>query len=232
MTADGAHHQPPDERNRTIMNTHVDKDAGQFWEGLYAGRQARSLDATPNAVLADVLTTLGEDLPPGEAVDLGCAEGTDSVWLAGRGWTVLGVDVSATALERSRARAAHAGVPDRVRTERHDLGQSFPSGSFDLVNAQYLQTPLELPRARVLGQAAAAVRPHGLLLIVDHASVAPWSWNQDPGTFPTPRETLATLELDPADWLEYRVEAADREATGPHGQVATVTDNVIALRRR
>jgi chemotaxis protein methyltransferase CheR len=230
VTADSKHEQHPDER--TIMNAHDGTDGAQFWEGLYAGHQARPLDAKPNAVLADVLTTLGDDLPPGEAVDLGCAEGADSVWLAGRGWTVLGVDISATALERTRARATHAGVSDQVRTERHDLGRSFPTESFDLVNAQYLQTPLEFPRARVLGQAAAAVRPHGLLLIVDHASVAPWSWNQDSVTFPTPRETLATFKLDPADWIEYRVEAADREATGPDGQVATVTDNVIALRRR
>lgn len=214
------------------MNAHDDTEAGRFWEDLYAGREARPLDAGPNAVLADVLTGLGEDLPPGDAVDLGCAEGADSTWLAGRGWTVLGVDVSATALERTRARAARAGVSDRVETEAHDLGRSFPIRSFDLVNAHYLQTPLEFPRARVLRRAAAAVRPNGLLLIVDHASVAPWSWNQGAVTFPTAHTTLATLDLDPADWTEHRVEAADREATGPDGQVATVTDNVIALRRR
>lgn len=210
----------------------MDVTAEDFWDGLYAGRRARSLDAGPNAMLVAVLSGLAQDLRVGYALDLGCAEGSDSVWLADRGWDVLGVDVSPTALERTRARAEYAGVAERVRTEQHDLGSSFPSGRFDLVAASYLQTPLSFPRARILQQAAAAVRPGGLLLIVDHASTAPWSWDRGKDVvYPTPRETLDTLELDPADWTEHRVEAARREAAAPDGRVATVTDNVISLRR-
>lgn len=208
------------------------EDAETFWEDVYAGREARPLDAPPNAVLSAVLSGLAADLPAGDALDLGCAEGADTVWLGRRGWDVLGVDVSTTALDRTQARAEQAGVGGQVRTERHDLGASFPVGHFDLVSAHYLQTPLTFPRARVLQQAGAAVRPGGVLLVVDHASVAPWSWDRRVVTFPTPRETLDTLELNPADWTELLVEAADREATGPQGQVATVTDNVMALRRR
>lgn len=220
-----------DERGEQDVDENI-TNAEKFWDDLYSGREARPLDAGPNAVLSTVLTGLGAGLPTGDALDLGCAEGADTVWLAHRGWSVLGVDVSTTALERTRARAEHAAVGGRVRTEQHDLGVSFPAGHFDLVSAHYLHTPLDFPRARVLQRAAAAVRPGGLLLIVDHASVAPWSWNQDEDVvFPTPRDTLDTLDLDPADWTEHRVEAADRQASGPDGQVAGVTDNVMALRR-
>ncbi|GAA2120560.1 hypothetical protein GCM10009802_23320 [Streptomyces synnematoformans] len=67
-------------------------------------------------------------------------------------------------------------------TERHDLARSFPSGTFDLVSAQYFQTPFALPRAAILRTAAPALHPGGRLLVVDHGSIAPWSWNQDPGT--------------------------------------------------
>jgi hypothetical protein len=60
--------------------------------------------------------------------------------------------------------------------------------------------------------------------------VAPWSWNQG-ATIPTPDETLAGLNLDPTSWRVLSCEARDWTATGPGGQMAEVTDNVIALHR-
>ena len=73
--------------------------------------------------------------------------------------------------------------------------------------------------------------PGGLLLIVTHASVPPWSWNQHSHTrFPTPEEALAALELNLKQWHTERLGAPERQATGPNGQSAPVTDNVIALR--
>lgn len=212
--------------------TYDRENAERFWEHMYAGRESRPADARPNAVLAAVLTAPGVGLSVGDALDLGCAEGADTVWLAQRGWSVLGADVSPTALGRTRSRAELAGVGERVRTEHHDLASSFPSGLFDLVSAHYLQTPLRFPRTRVLKRAAAAVRSGGLLLIVDHASTAPWSWDRGKNIrFPSPRETADALDLDPGEWSEHRVEAVERQAIGPGGQIATVTDNVIALRR-
>jgi hypothetical protein len=89
---------------------------------------------------------------------------------------------------------------------------------------------LDIPRAKVLQDAARAVAPGGLLLIVEHASVAPWSWNQEQ-RFPSPEETLASLDLDLAAWEIERLAAPSREATGPGGQIATVIDNIIAIRR-
>jgi hypothetical protein len=76
----------------------------------------------------------------------------------------------------------------------------------------------------VLQEAAGAVAPGGLLLIVDHASVGPDSWTD-------PDETLAPIELSPDEWHTERLEAREREATRPHGQVVTLTDNVVAVRR-
>jgi len=45
------------------------------------------------------------DLAPGSALDVGCGEGADAIWLAEQGWLVTAVDVSAVALGRG---AAHA----------------------------------------------------------------------------------------------------------------------------
>ena len=52
---------------------------------------------------------------PGVALDLGCGEGGDAIWLARQGWRVTAVDVSATALDR-----AGEDEPRRPRRERTD----------------------------------------------------------------------------------------------------------------
>ena len=202
-------------------------EARRFWEAHYRAHQ-RVWSGSANAVLVDV----AGPLPAGTALDLGCGEGGDAVWLARLGWRVTAVDVSTTALERAATHAAAAGVAARIDFQQHDLAHSFPAGAFDLVSAQYLHSPVEFPRDRVLRAAAGAVAPGGLLLIVEHASVAPWSWNQDPDRrFPTPHETLAALDLSPGRWDTDRLGAPERLAVGPNGETATVTDNVVAVRR-
>ncbi len=193
-------------------------EAERFWEDHYRGRE-RVWSGRPNPVLVDIAGSLR----PGTALDLGCGEGGDAIWLARRGWRVTAVDVSTTALDRAAADAATAGVADRIDFRRHDLAVALPPGAFDLVSAQYLHSPIEFPRVRVLQKAAGAVTPGGLLLIVDHASVSPSSWAY-------PEETLAPLDLSPDGWRTERLEAREREATGPNGQRVTVTDNVVAVR--
>lgn len=53
-------------------------------------------------------------LPAGSALDLGCGEGGDAVWLAQQGWQVTGVDVSPTTLRRAVLGVEQNGVADRV----------------------------------------------------------------------------------------------------------------------
>ncbi|MHC5905331.1 class I SAM-dependent methyltransferase [Streptomyces sp. S6] len=202
-------------------------DAFAFWDGVYAGRLPAD-DPRPNARLTETVA----DLPPGDALDLGCGDGGDALWLAGRGWRVTAVDISAVAIERLTALARSRDLSGRVHAERHHLDESFPEGEFDLVTAHYLQTPSALDRVTALRKAAGSLRPGGRLLVVDHGSTAPWSWNQDPDIrYPGPDEIAAGLALDPAVWTTERADSPHRVATGPGGQTAEVVDHVLLIRR-
>ncbi|WP_024801530.1 cyclopropane-fatty-acyl-phospholipid synthase family protein [Nocardia sp. BMG51109] len=198
-----------------------------FWNGVHAARLA-AIDPQPNIILAETVSSLS----PGDALDLGCGDGGDALWLARRGWHVTAVDISAVAAGRLADLAVSYGLGDRVAAAPHDLRESFPPGEFDLVNAHYLHTPFDMGRADVLRAAAHALRPGGRLLVVDHGSTAPWSWNPDPDVrYPTPQEVAAGIDPDPAIWTIERADAPRRIASGPDGHTAEVTDHVLLLRR-
>lgn len=201
--------------------------AAEFWEARYRDT-GRVWSGRPNTFLVREASGLA----PGTALDLGCGEGADAVWLASRGWRVTGVDISATALERAAAHAAEAGVDDRVAWERHELGQSFPEGSFDLVSAQYLQSPVALDQQTVLRAAACAVASGGTLLLVLHAG---WpSWQTEPpfdAVFPTLDGVVAELGLAEGEWAVGTKETVRRESTSPEGVEGYREDHVWRLRR-
>lgn len=199
-----------------------------FWDDLY-GALGQRWSGLPNQRLVEVVG----DLAPGGALDLGCGEGGDAIWLARRGWQVTAVDVSSTALGRLSARAEAEGVEDRIQAIRVDLATAFPDApedGWDLVSAQFFRSPIELPRASILRQAAQAIARGGLLLVVDHGAGPPQSSHHD-AVFQTVDETLAELALPLTEWTRVRVERATRDAEGPDGQVCEFVDNVIALRR-
>ncbi|MEU9888799.1 class I SAM-dependent methyltransferase [Sphaerisporangium sp. NPDC051011] len=202
-------------------------DAARHWDARYAERD-RVWSGDPNVMLVREMA----GLPAGRALDLGCGEGADAVWLAGRGWRVTAVDVSEVALERAAARAVEAGVGGLVEWQRRDLGVSFPPGVFDLVSAHFLHSYAELPRERILRWGAAAVAPGGVLLVVGHAGPPPWEAEARPGvSLPTPGEVLAGLDLSPGGWEVEVCEEYERVQLGPDGRPGTRVDNVLRVRR-
>ncbi|WP_433461359.1 MFS transporter [Spirillospora sp. CA-128828] len=200
----------------------------EYWDGRYAERH-HMWSGEPNAVLVQEVT----ELEPGTALDLGCGEGADAIWLARRGWRVTAADISGVALERAARHAGEAGVADRIDWRRCDIAESFPGGVYDLVSAQFLHSPADMPRAEVLRAAAAAVAPGGTLLIVGHAGPPPWDPDAHPGVhLPTPAEVLESLDLPDGEWEVLRSDEHERVQTAPDGRTMTRTDNALKLRRR
>ncbi|TAK70340.1 MAG: class I SAM-dependent methyltransferase [Actinomycetota bacterium] len=207
-----------------------DTDPAAHWDNRYAERD-RIWSGRPNAALVATIT----GIPPGRALDLGCGEGGDGIWLAEQGWRVIGVDVSGTAISRAAAAAAARGIgDDRITWVTTDLSTWDPPESYDLVSACFFHSTIDLPRTAILRRAAAAVRPGGLLLVVGHAEVPPWSRHRDHGheTLLGPAAELAALDLTPGGWETVVNEVRSREATAPDGERAVLSDAVTLVRRR
>jgi SAM-dependent methyltransferase len=201
----------------------------QYWEQRYRDED-RVWSGRPNPLLVRE----AGPLPRGTALDLGCGEGGDAIWLAEQGWRVTAVDISGTALRRGADHARDAGVAASIHWERHDLSRSFPEGVFDLVSAQYLHSPVAADgeRESILRRAADAVAPGGILLVVGHAG---WpSWVEEPPLdvhFPTTGEVLDALNLEPGRWRVELEEVVERERPAPDGRPGRHVDNVLRVRR-
>lgn len=206
--------------------------AAETWERRY-GERERLWSGNPNPSLV----ALVERLPLGRALDLGCGEGADCVWLAEQGWEVTGVDISATAVERGRTLAAQHSVRSaNIQWVVADLATWRPSGCYDLVSACYLHAREGLPRHAIVRRAASAVTPGGHLLVVGHASVPPWARaheGHDPhDLLVAPEEEVAGIALDPSRWSVLVADVRPRESVTPDGERVTIDDSVVFARRR
>ena len=209
--------------------TDENASAVEFWDDRYR-QSERIWSGQPNAILVREVA----ELRPGTVLDLGCGEGADAVWLARRGWRVTAVDISQVALDRAARHAAEidSEAADRIDWQRHDLAESFPKGEFDLVSAQFLHSPVDMPRDRILRAAAAAVAPGGMLLVVGHAGFPSWECHPDSTVhFPTPAEVLDALGLPDGEWEVLLCGEHERVQTKPDGHPGTRIDNVLKIAR-
>ncbi|WP_419999558.1 class I SAM-dependent methyltransferase [Streptomyces boninensis] len=134
------------------------------WEERYAGEEV-FWSGKPNPQLVAVAA----ELTPGTALDVGCGEGGDVIWLARQGWKVTGADFSANGMARAAKHAAQADVADRVDWWQVDARTFAAEGrSYDLVTTHYLHAP-DGGMVDVTRRLAEAVAPGGHLLVVGHA---------------------------------------------------------------
>jgi SAM-dependent methyltransferase len=220
------HHRPVDDAGADTLSMYTP----EFWDDRY-----RSADMIWSGHVNPNLAATASNLSPGTALDVGCGEGGDAIWLAEHGWHVTGIDISVVALDRAAARAAQVGheVAGRITWQFADVLSWDPAPQqFDLVSAQFIHLPR--PVIESLHQRlAAAVRPGGTLLVVGH--------------HPSDRETSIerpriadimftaeqmAIDLDPADWADITTTSPERQATDPEGRTITIRDAVLRAVRR
>lgn len=195
------------------------------WDRRY-GEQQQLWSGRPNgALVAEV-----EGLAPGRVLDVGCGEGADAIWLAGRGWAVTAVEVSGVALERAARHAAEAGVA--VRWVHAGLASAdLEPASFDLVSAQYpalQRTPDDAAERALL----AAVAPGGVLLLVHHAGMETREPHEgfDPADYVWPSQVRELLLRDGGWALE--VDEQRPRVAPESGAGAGHADDVVLRARR
>ena len=180
------------------------------WDRRYEGSEPL-WPATPNRFLVSEVDGLG----PGAALDVGCGEGRNAVWLAERGWQVTGVDFSPVALDKARRLAEARGTS--VEWVQADLRSYQPvEGVYDLVVVLYLHLPAA-ERRRVHAGLARALRGGGVLLVVGHDLTnltEGYGGPQDASVLFTPDDVaseLGQLRVERAERVERPVSTDDGE---------------------
>jgi SAM-dependent methyltransferase len=211
---------------RAVAARRADLFERPAWEERYSGETVWSGKVNVQ------LEAEAASLAPGRALDVGCGEGGDALWLASRGWEVTASDFADAALARVAAHAAEAGLSDRVDTRRFDVRTFEPDGeTWDLVTAHFVHLP-DGGMVDVVRRLASAVAPGGTLLVVGH----------DPGDLATGLRHGHHSFMHTADQLlpalddGWEVEVCEsRPRTQAHpetGEEVAIADAVLRARRR
>ncbi|WP_410598998.1 class I SAM-dependent methyltransferase [Amycolatopsis sp. lyj-90] len=172
----------------------------EYWEEHW---QRDGAGSPPNPHL---VREVGE-LAPGTALDAGCGEGAEAIWLASRGWEVTAADISSAVL----ARAAERGTPERLRWVEADLSTWDPGMRFDLVTTHYAHPAM--PQLEFYDRVAEWVAPGGTLLIVGHLHTHGGHGHHPPAEASATAAAI-TARLDEAAWEVVTAEEGQRILPG------------------
>jgi 2-polyprenyl-3-methyl-5-hydroxy-6-metoxy-1,4-benzoquinol methylase len=126
-----------DKQRRSADMSEYDRNVwDERWSQALREHGDRVAQRPPNAHLTGEVG----DLRRGRALDAGCGHGSDTLWLAARGWQVTAVDFAATALAyaRSTAEAMGPDVAERIDWIEAHLATWTPQrDEYDLVVCPY-----------------------------------------------------------------------------------------------
>ena len=203
----------------------------QYWQEHWkqnAGDQLRPIEPNP------YLLRETADLTPGTALDAGCGEGDEAIWLAASGWQVTGADISIEALMRAADRAAGASSGMQLSWVEADLTAWQPASTFDLVTTHYAHPTM--PQQEFYDRLASWVATLGTLLIVGHLHDEGHGHDEGSG-HGSPAEASVSLagitsRFDADAWEIVTAEESERTMTSPEGKAVSLRDVVVRATRR
>lgn len=188
----------------------MSQDDRRRWDEKYRSRGPASVDTLrPPDFLRPYLDVIPR---AGHALDLACGQGFAAVWLARRGLSVRGVDISPVAIEHARALSVLSGVSERCRFDTFDLDDGLPPGPpVDMIVChQFRDRRLD---AAVIERLA----PGGLLAVCCMSEVGadPGRFRAKPGELTeafAELELVATGEGEGSAWLLARARSSPRNS--------------------
>jgi SAM-dependent methyltransferase len=201
----------------------------EFWEAHWqqTSASAPSHDPGPNPYLEREIAAL----VPSSALDAGCGEGAEAIWLAAHAWNVTAADISSSALSRAAERAAAAPITGHLQWVEADLSEWEPGVQFDLVMTHYAHPAIA--QLAFYERIAAWVAPGGTLLIVGHlhSSRTPGHENLHPDEASVTAASVTGL-IDATDWTVITADEPERTVTNREGRTVTLHDVVVRATRR
>jgi SAM-dependent methyltransferase len=194
-----------------------------YWLAYRLGLTVWQRSAPPADLVA--LIEGPEPLPLGRALDLGCGTGTDTIYLATRGWDVTAVDTVPQALATARRNATTAGVAPRfiegdvTRLPDLDIGDGYTL----LLDFGCFHTLPEDQRSAYVAGISRAATPGATLLL--------YGFSQPPKAAPI-HAGITTDEVrqrfSPAGW---KLVTSDRVTAKTLGIAVPRADDRFELRR-
>lgn len=175
----------------------MSSDDADRWDGRYVDRDEIAAPGPP-AAFAHVTQLFPTS---GTALEIACGTGQASRWLAERGMTVDGVDVSPVAIATAQASDTESGA---CRFAVHDLDNGLPDGdAVDLLLCHMFRDP-DLDGALI-----ERLKPGGLLAIavLSEVGAEPGRFRARPGALTDAFGELEILESGEGDgraWLLAR----------------------------
>lgn len=210
-----------------MVNSDSISDAAAEWNERYSEREQRWSGEPNGALVAEVA-----GLSAGSALDVGCGEGADAIWLARQGWLVTGLDISTVAIERAQRAAGEADVA--ATWVVGDLSTAVSDGQrFDLVAMSYPALPTS-SADRSVAALLGAVGSGGTLLVVGHDMLGSEHGRRhaeergfDPADYVQPRDVAERL----GDGWEIQVDEVRRRETPPGFEGPDIDDLVLRAHR-
>jgi len=129
-----------------------------YGKSLTGDLEKDGFKTSPNAFLVEAMKGI---TPGGQALDVGAGMGRNAIYLAGLGWDVTGIDLSAQGLAVMQANAEKAGLKVRtVKTSYEDF--DFGRERWDLVAMILSWAPVE--ETGFLVRLKASIRPGGRIV--------------------------------------------------------------------
>jgi SAM-dependent methyltransferase len=176
------------------------------WNESYASGELPWDTGQPEPLLVEFVSSGG--VAPATALEVGAGTGTNAIWLAERGFDVLGVDISPLAVEKAYAKIAERTFACRFAACDF-LAAPPPGGPFQFVFDRGCFHVFDEPaeRKRFAANVAAELAPGGLWLSLIGSTEGP------PREFGPPRRSASEIAIA----IEPALEIVDLRSSEFHG---------------